>query len=186
MLVAGFLIGLSAVIYLITGKAYLFAIGLITIIGLGQKLYTGKVGLLIEGKGEAKWQEVIEILIWNFMGVGMVWLLSTGLSQVIVEKSTEIVALREEAVFRTFLGSIFCGILMWIATIGASRIGNKVVSSLLTIGCVMAFVLAGFPHSIADSFYFLAGNGRWDIWLMEVAGNAIGANLIGFLVKEQI
>lgn len=35
MLVAGFLIGLSAVIYLITGKAYLFAIGLITIIGLG-------------------------------------------------------------------------------------------------------------------------------------------------------
>lgn len=184
MIVAGFLIGLSAVIYLMTGKTYLFAIGLITIIGLRQELYTGKVGLLIEGK--IKWQEVIEILIWNFMGVGIVWLLSTGLSQVIVEKSAEIVVLRKEAVFRTFLGSIFCGILMWIATIGASRVENKVVSSLLTIGCVMAFVLAGFPHSIADSFYFLAGNGRWDIWLMEVVGNAFGANLIGFLVKEQI
>lgn len=186
MLVAGFLIGLSAVIYLITGKAYLFAIGLITIIGLGQKLYTGKVGLLIEGKGEAKWQEVIEILIWNFMGVGLVWLLSIGLGQAIVEKSAGIVALRGESIAKTFLGSIFCGILMWIATIGASRVKNKVVSSLLTIGCVMAFVLAGFPHSIADSFYFLAGNGRWDIWLMEVVGNAFGANLIGFLVKEQI
>ena len=184
MIVAGFLIGLSAVIYLMTGKAYLFAIGLITIIGLRQKLYTGKVGLLIEGK--IKWQEVIEILIWNFMGVGIVQLLSIGLSQVIVEKSTGIVALRGDSIAKTFVGSIFCGILMWIATIGASRIENKVVSSLLTIGCVMAFVLAGFPHSIADSFYFLAGNGRWDIWLMEVAGNAIGANLIGFLVKEQI
>ena len=184
MIVAGFLIGLSAVIYLMTGKAYLFAIGLITIIGLRQKLYTGKVGLLIERK--IKWQEVIEILIWNFMGVGIVWLLSTGLSQVIAEKRAGIVALRGDSIVKTFIGSIFCGILMWIATIGASRIENKVVSSLLTIGCVMAFVLAGFPHSIADSFYFLAGNGRWDIWLMEVAGNAIGANLIGFLVKEQI
>ena len=182
MIVAGFLIGLSAVIYLITGKAYLFAIGLITIIGLEQKLYTGKVGLLIEGK--IRWQEVIEILIWNFMGVGLVWLLSIGLGQVIVEKSAGIVALRGESIAKTFLGSIFCGILMWIATIGASKIENKVVSSLLTIGCVMAFVLAGFPHSIADSFYFLAGNGRWDIWLMEVAGNAFGANLIGLLVKE--
>lgn len=184
MIVAGFLIGLSAVIYLMTGKAYLFAIGLITIIGLRQKLYTGKVGLLIERK--IKWQEVIEILIWNFMGVGLVWLLSIGLGQVIVEKSTGIVVLRGDSIAKTFVGSIFCGILMWIATIGASRIGNKVVSSLLTIGCVMAFVLAGFPHSIADSFYFLAGNGRWDIWLMEVVGNAIGVNLIGFLVKEQI
>ena len=182
MIVAGFLIGLSAVIYLITGKAYLFAIGLITIIGLGQKLYTGKVGLLIEGK--IRWQEVIEILIWNFVGVGLVWLLSIGLGQVIVEKSAGIVALRGESIAKTFLGSIFCGILMWIATIGASKIENKVVSSLLTIGCVMAFVLAGFPHSIADSFYFLAGNGRWDIWLMEVVGNAFGANLIGLLVKE--
>lgn len=184
MIIAGFLIGLSAVIYLITGKAYLFAIGLITIIGLGQKLYTGKVGLLIEEK--IKWQEVIEILVWNFMGVGMVWLLSTGLSQIIVEKSIGIVALREESAIKTFLGSIFCGILMWIATIGASKIENRVVSSLLTIGCVMAFVLAGFPHSIADSFYFLAGNGKWDIWLVEVIGNAFGANLIGLLAKAQI
>lgn len=184
MIVAGFLIGLSAVIYLITGKAYLFAIGLISIIGLGQKLYTGKVGLLIEKK--IKWQEVLEILIWNFIGVGIVWLLSIGLGQVIVEKSAGIVALREENMVKTFLGSIFCGILMWIATIGASKIENRVVSSLLTIGCVMAFVLAGFPHSIADSFYFLAGNGRWDIWLVEVIGNAFGANLIGLLAKEQI
>ena len=184
MIVAGFLIGLSAVIYLITGKAYLFAIGLITIIGLGQKLYTGKVGLLIEEK--IKWQEALEILIWNFIGVGIVWLLSIGLGQVIVEKSAGIVALREENIVKAFLGSIFCGILMWIATIGASRVENRVVSSLLTIGCVVAFVLSGFPHSIADSFYFLAGNGRWDIWLMEVIGNALGANLIGFLVKEQI
>ena len=101
-----------------------------------------------------------------------------------MEKSAGIIALREENIVKAFIGSIFCGILMWIATIGASKIKDRVVSSLLTIGCVMAFVLAGFPHSIADSFYFLAGNGRWDIWLMEVIGNALGANLIGFLVKE--
>lgn len=43
--------------------------------------------------------------------------------------------------------------------------------------CVIAFILAGFNHSIADAFYVTTYNG-WFKWIFVIIGNIIGGLVV--------
>lgn len=75
------------------------------------------------------------------------------------------------------LSGVFCGSLMTIAT-------YKEAPLYISILCVMTFLLAGFNHCVADSFYLFMQIGNWYAWLMFLAvvlGNLIG----GYAIKKE-
>ena len=54
----------------------------------------------------------------------------------------------------------------------------------ISVLCVMAFLMAGFNHCVADSFYLFLQLGNWYAWLMFIAvvlGNLIG----GYAIKKE-
>ena len=76
-----------------------------------------------------------------------------------------------------YLGSgIGCGILMTIATKKETPLW---ISSL----CVVAFIIAGFNHSIADWFYIDLK--QIHLWLCVVLGNFIGGYIVAIKQKDE-
>lgn len=91
---AGLMICMSAVVYLRVGGtagAFLFAIGLLTILNFKMSLFTGKAGLL--SSSEITVREVCEIWFGNFIGcaVGAEMMCATGLGSAIIEPATAII-----------------------------------------------------------------------------------------------
>jgi len=89
--------------------------------------------------------------------------------------------------FENFALGIGCGILMFI---GVTAHKNM---PYLTIMCVVAFILAGFNHCVADMAYFCIYMNCMpfditNIWLlldslfMTTLGNVVGCNLIPFFL----
>ena len=86
-----------------------------------------------------------------------------------------IVSKESYSLIKVFVSSIFCGVLMCVATVL-----NTNSNVLIVILCVSAFILGKFPHCIADTFYLgLNGISLKDIFyiLFAIMGNTIGAKL---------
>lgn len=180
-IIAGFLIGFAAFLYLTIGGlpgAVMFSIGLLTILFFKLELFTGKAGLLIQ-----KQINPIKLgAIWcgNWVGCHLIASLIrlNGLDQPIVEAASRVIFRRCENSFywNIFLG-IICGLLMYIAVSYYEK------WPVITIMSVVAFVLAGANHCVADMFYLLLSGFSWQGFLIIIAttvGNIIGCNLIEF------
>lgn len=150
--------------------AMLFAIGLSTIRLYGGALYTGKTQKLIDKNQPLSWYRLLWVLAGNILGTTIVALLSYTLQDSSVTSVMAELARTKQTIpyINLAFGSIMCGALMTIATAPKTPYW-------LTIFCVMAFILAGFSHSIADSFYY---GGIASIlipsWWISVVGNLIG------------
>jgi len=168
--------------------AFLFSAGLFTICEYGFNLYTGKVGYIAFRFRDLKYfRIVILILIFN--------LLTTFILGIILGKNFEavrVVALKiysskfQMSLWKLFISGTLCGILMYLAVDTWKR-GAK-------IGCfiyIPLFILCGFDHSIANSFYNGAALGEHTFTLQNLAiilivilGNAIGGMLVPLLVRH--
>ena len=172
----GVLIGLAGMIYLSVKPlnpiiaAFLFAIGLITILYYNLNLYTGKVGYLLD-KDKYYALEVAGTYLGNFIGCAFV-----ALAFITPERQAIATALLAGKILgNIFISGFFCGILMFIAVDGYKT--KKTI--LFTLFCVPAFILAGFDHSIANIYYiFTAAEGAIGrkvlILLLSTLGNAVG------------
>lgn len=187
---AGIMIGIGGIVYLaapdkVTG-AVLFAIGLLTICSYGLKLYTGAVGYLLTQGGA--WVPRLGSLgcIWlgNLLGTGfaggVVWCIRPELAEKAAALTGAKLSLGYPA---AFLLALFCGMLMYIA-VDLYRNKTGLHRLLGIFVAVPVFILAGFEHSIANMFYFAAGqgfalfSGRAAAMLLVVSfGNAMGALL---------
>lgn len=195
---AGEIIAVSAAIYLncpnkIVGS-FLFSIGLLTVIQFGLKLYTGWTGIFADYLGvkagrherlEGADLSVLElsillvyILIGNFIGAGIIGSLvcftmpETRDAAIALMQSKEAVS-----VGGMLMKGILCGCLMQVAFI--SNAGARSIEGfLISILCIMAFILAGFEHCIADIAYaFMALQWTWQTTMLIIV--AIVGNLIG-------
>lgn len=78
-----------------------------------------------------------------------------------------------------FIFGRFCGVLMFVAVYCKNMV--------ITVFCIMVFILSGFEHCIAD-FPYLAINfsvvnlGKF---LCVVAGNSVGSILTYYLIKDE-
>lgn len=165
-ILAGILIGLGGLINLRTGGiigAFLFSIGLLGILSQGLKLFTGMAGDTIR-------KELWIVLLGNVFGT-MITAIATSLT--FPDLTAPDLVGRFE-LFPTFFKAVLCGILMTVAVRG----WRKGVL-WLPIPCVMAFILAGFSHCIADSYYyFLMRDPAYILpWLISVVGNLVGCNI---------
>lgn len=174
---AGFMIGIGGIVYLsIENKiigSLLFSFGLLTIVTQGFYLYTGKVGFIQQIK------EVLDMLViiaGNFIGTFIAACMA-NLAHLNLN-TTELVNRKlENGIVNSFLLSMFCGVMMYLAIDNYRKTKNIV----FIIAPVMIFILSGFEHSIANMFYFhLAGAYQIKAFVylaVMLAGNGLGAKI---------
>ncbi len=195
---AGFCIGVGGIVFLAQSNklagAFLFAVGLLTILVFRFNLFTGMVGYVLENLLEKKWSYLITVLlVWigNFAGTALAALLVsfTRLGDGLKLACQGIVQTKlDDSWYSLLILGVFCGLLMFIAVdTFKKRIGEKDFLCVVAVFMgVMVFILAGFEHSIADMFYFcLTGSVTKAIpaLLWITLGNAIGGNFIPLVQK---
>jgi formate transporter len=176
---AGLLIAIAGWVFLqIDSKtigSLVFSVGLVAVIILQANLYTGKIGYL---GNKNKIIGLLIMLITNIVVaflIGLLYRVTVGYSIVM---STKL----DKTWYRVFVDGIGCGACIYIAVEGY----KQTKSFVPVILGVMAFILAGFEHCVADAFYYGASELTWKglgyIGLI-ILGNTIGSLLIRFLQK---
>lgn len=178
-IIGGFLIGFGGTVYLNMDNkivaAFLFGLGLFTIINFELNLYTGKIGYL----SKENWKEILLTLIGNFIGTNLFafLVLQTRLAGKLKEAVAPAVELKlSDNLLSTFILAIFCGILMSIA-VGTFKKLPNILGTLAVFLCVAVFILAGFEHCVANMFFFALSSSPADYLLtllVAIAGNSLG------------
>lgn len=155
----------------------LFAFALLGVVNYKLLLYTGSAGFITRHEKA----RILQILLGNIVGCGLIALLSRCSAMPLQESAQALLASRlSVGIWRGGLLAIGCGFIMTTAVTFARK-GNNLP---LLIG-VPLFILCGFPHCIADAFYYLAAplkywQQNWmDIlifYLAIVLGNFAGCN----------
>ena len=185
---AGICIGVAGFGYLaeksIVG-AVTFSFGLLTVVHYGLKLYTGTAGFI----GKRQLPFLATVLAGNIIGCLLVSLMlrcSPLDLQHVAEK-----ILRG----RLASGPLMCGVL----SVGCGMIMTTAVnfarkgSNLPLFFGVPLFIICGFPHCVADAFYYLCAS--LDFWSLHwkeilplyvaiVCGNFVGCNLYRIIMPE--
>lgn len=182
---AGMLIDLGAIIYLLQANAMigsaLFAIGLITILHFKLELFTGKAGLYTQNK--ICLDKLGEVWVGNMIGTAFAAILIkwTPIGVELAEKANVIINNKiDNGIYANFIYGIFCGLLMYIAV----SVWNS--DKIFTIMPVMAFILCGFNHCVADMFYLHLGcESPLDYFILIpiTVGNFIGTNMLPWMIK---
>ena len=176
--------------------AVLFSFGLLTVVNYKLKLYTGTAGFvpLRYEDGRSRWfkaiGELLFILSGNIFGCLLVSLL-TRLSPMDLGASAQGILASRLAIGPLHAGllAIGCGFIM-TTVVTFAREGKPLT---LLLG-VPLFIFCGFPHCLADAFYYLTvplsytGEHIADVLLLYpclVAGNFIGCNLYRFIAPKQ-
>ena len=180
-ILAGLLISLAGIVYLncsdkIVGSL-LFSLGLISILILEVKLFTGVIGYV---NSKRSILDSLLILVFNLVAaaiVGLIYRCSSDAAASIAESKLLVFS---ETWWLTGLKSIGCGAAIYLAVEGY----KKSKSLIPVILGVMVFILAGWNHCIADCFYMAAGSSSAlaiPYLLVVIVGNSIGSLLIRFL-----
>lgn len=173
-ILAGLLIGMGGTAFLsVDSKAlgsFLFAVGLLTVILQKYSLFTGKVGY---AQSLYDVLPLTTMLLRNFVGAALAGFLANG---AVSEKASALVEAKlEKPLIEVFVAAIFCGILIYAAV----ELFAKLKHPLSVIMPIMMFILCGFEHCVANTFYFAAAgcfNFRVVLFtLVCIAGNAVGS-----------
>ena len=180
-ILAGMMIGIGDIALMSCENKYIgalmFSVALMSIIYFQLPLYTGRVGRMIR---DNSYLGCFFILFFNVIGTSLSVFMYTLMSP---DNKQKVLAIADQKFSRgyiaLFIAAIFCNILIHIA-VSSNH-------SIITILCVMAFILCGFEHSIADAGYaFVSGNWKNMLtWLIVVAGNTVGALLTFYFLHDE-
>ena len=164
---AGIMISVGVIIYLncsnkIVG-AFLFSLGLLTIMAFGFNLYTGKVGNVRKPKDIPY---ILTVLIMNAVGCLLMFTFPTN-------GAADVMAAKLACPLGYVFGkAIVCGLIIYICV-------EQKKKPYFTIIGIPAFILCGAEHSIADiCFVFASRHVSWQeigFLLVVALGNAVGA-----------
>lgn len=167
-IMAGICISIGAILFInlnggILG-ALLFSIGLLAILQLKYKLYTGAIGFVRTPK------DIVTcgaILIANAIGCLLMFAFPSEYAKELVMTKLAI------PFYLIFIKATICGFLIYIAVTAQEK--------YITILSVMAFILAGAEHSIADICFFISARhfsfDGFIFIIIVILGNAFGAIL---------
>lgn len=171
---AGMYIATGCICYLSVNNkvigAFLFSVGLLVILTYDLKLYTGMIGRARKLKDIYR---CTIVLTGNMYGCAFIYSLTffTSIHTRILPQLEIICANKTETpLTELFFLGVICGGLMSTAT-------KKKNNYLVSIMCVMVFILVGAEHSVADAFYLLASDDIIQYLKIFVVafGNALGA-----------
>lgn len=179
-LLSGILVGIGVVINTSSSNRYagamLFSLALLTIIKCSLKLYTGKIGFYKTEKGK----DLFVMLIFNLAGA-LIPTLSVALCR---ESVYETIVTASDAKFENSFGALFlygalCGVLMFIAV--------YTKETIITVFCIMVFILSGYEHCIADFIYLVLNFSleNFGKFLVIILGNSAGSIAAHFLIEDK-
>lgn len=176
---SGFLVGLGVMVNTTADNRYigamLFSLALLVIMECGLQLYTGKIGFVrtIPAKSLAV------MLVGNLAGSLLpVFMIATQRAEVMETMR----AVSDQKFSNTFLALFFyaclCGALMFIAVYCKKM--------LITVFCIMVFILSGYEHCIADFPYLLLNFNGINVlkYVVIIIGNSVGSLVIHYLIKK--
>lgn len=179
-ILAGFCIGIAGFGYLASSNiigAVLFAFGLLTVVHYSLKLYTGTAGFIERNEVGM----LMKVLGGNLIGCLLVALMARCSSMDLQATAQHILEGRlHNGILRSGILSIGCGFIMTTAVTFARQGKN-----LPLIFGVPLFIMCGFPHCVADAFYYMCVPlsyllGNWSsiilLYISIVIGNFIGCN----------
>ena len=185
-IMAGICIGIAGFGYLAVGGivgAVTFAFGLLAVVHYRLKLYTGTAGFF--AKGELA--QLCTILAMNIVGCLLVALMARMSPMPLHDAAQHILEGRLNAgIVQSGVLAIGCGFIMTTAV----KWGREGKFLPLLFG-VPLFIICGFPHCVADAFYYLcvpveyltANAGQvLLLYASIVLGNFIGCNLYRLLL----
>ncbi|MCI8583598.1 MAG: formate/nitrite transporter family protein [Dorea sp.] len=179
-ILSGFLVGLGVMINTVADNRYvgamLFSLALLVIIECGLQLYTGKIGFVKTVPAE----NLAVMLVGNLFGSAIPMLM-------IATQRPEVLKIMQEAANKKFsntflalfLYGCLCGALMFIAVYCKKM--------LITVFCIMVFILSGYEHCIADFPYLLLNFSVVNVlkYMVIIVGNSVGSIVIHFLMKKE-
>lgn len=188
-ILAGICIGIGSFVNMKIGGFYgavLFAFGLLVVVKEKYNLFTGIAGWTTNIK------QLLVSLAGNFIGCGLIGQIGKFCSPFDMSTAAEsvITGRIQTGVIGCFFLAILCGFIVTVS-VKHARINSY---APLLIG-VPVFILAGFPHCIADiysltavSFDFMKEN--WTnmlaVWVSIILGNYVGCNLYRLHTEPEI
>ena len=176
---AAFLISLGNYALLKLGNPIgpvIFAFGLLGVCYLGQNLFTGKCGFLIEDK--IKITDLLLILIINLISGYICGLVYSYCDHDLIKVATDKVATWNFS-FAFFIKAFLCGTIMYIAV--------KMYREKTPLGIIYGiplFIFCGFQHCIANVVTLgVARTFSWTL-LLAVLGNFVGSLCIWFISRD--
>lgn len=181
-ILSGILVGIGVIINVLSPNKYigsmLFSLALLTIIELKLQLFTGQIGFAIDKK--FTFIEYIFILFYNLLGVSVVVVslfpfIGTNASY---EQMIKIATNKfSHTHIQLLICGIMCGILMMIAVYCKNMI--------ITIFCIMTFILSGYEHCIASFPFLVFAPSIVNLtkFLTIVVGNSIGSIITNMFIK---
>lgn len=173
-ILAGVLIALAGLIYLKTENkiigSFLFSLGLCSVLVLQANLYTGKCGYI--NSWESLWKALI-MLVFNLAAAYLVGLVCRG----IYGTSTAMDSRLAKTWYEILFDGIGCGTCIYLSV----ELYKQTKSFVPVILGVMAFILAGFEHTVACAMYAGFSEPTWlgfGYVLLVAVGNSIGSLII--------
>ena len=179
---AGILIAIAGYGFL-AGQAvgmFLFIMGLAAVVSYKLKLFTGTVGFINWGKIH----HLVIILLGNILGCWLVSLIAKVDTVLGIQTAAQTVLQSRLQLGWLACGikAIGCGVLM-SAAVEFPRRGTDFGYWVPLLFAVPLFIHCGFPHCVADAFYFLScpNNVLMENWqqLLGVYGSIVVGNSIG-------
>lgn len=190
---AGILIAIAGYGFL-AGKVvgmFLFILGLAAVVSYKLKLFTGTVGFV----DMKEIPSLLVILLGNILGCFLVSFIAK-VDAVVDVQGAAVDILQSRLTLGWWvcaLKAIGCGILMSVA-VHFARKGKEFGHWVPLLFAVPLFIHCGFPHCVADAFYFLAcpssvlmENG-WEllcVYVSIVIGNSVGCNLYRWILPTK-
>jgi formate/nitrite transporter FocA (FNT family) len=182
---AGILIAIAGYGFLAgqTVGMFLFILGLAAVVSYKLKLFTGTVGFI-------NWEKIhhlVIILLGNILGCFLVSLIARVDTVLGIQTAAQTVLQSRLQLGWLACGikAIGCGVLM-SAAVDFSKRGVDFGYWVPLLFAVPLFIHCGFPHCVADAFYFLTCpksvlmDSGWDLLSVYgsiVVGNSIGCNI---------
>jgi formate/nitrite transporter FocA (FNT family) len=190
---AGILIAVAGYGFL-AGKAvgmFLFILGLAAVVSYKLKLYTGTVGFVTM----KELPSLLVVLLGNILGCFLVGLIAKVDTAIGVQEAAQGVLQSRMQLGWWACGvkAIGCGLLMSTA-VHFARKGKEFGYWVPLLFAVPLFIHCGFPHCVADAFYFLASPGSvlaesgWEllgVYVSIVIGNSVGCNLYRWILPSE-
>ena len=156
----------------------LFTLGLLGVCYMGQNLFTGKCGFLIQDK--IKFLDLMLILIVNLIAGYIIGLMYSITDPEIYKNAVAKVATWDFSL-AFFIKSIMCGVIMYIAVYM-----YKQGSPLGIIFGIPLFIFCGFQHCIANIITVGVARSIHTSIIICILGNFLGSLIMWYVSKESL
>ena len=187
-IMAGVMVGFGGIALLSVDNpylgAFLFAGALFIILSLQYSLFTGMVGYFFYNERKEYTKKLFIVLIGNLIGTFTVAMLMrlTRFGPALIEQAQLKTAVKlGDSPLSLFILAFFCNMFATNAVHQFKYNRFQVGKYLAIFISIMTFVLSGFEHSIADSFFFFLA-GEFNLLALRNFFLILIANILGGLV----